>query len=168
MGLSRIGMDILWQGYGGLTVGDIMTKIRNLARVEDTPDYIVLHVGGNDLGTVKVGTLRNDIKLIVRMILNRFPNVRLVWSEILPRLNWRYAREPDAMERARKKLNSCIGAYMIRKGGHYLRYSDIDADYTCLKTDGVHLTEIGNDMFLNTLQGALELFVLYGIPKFPC
>lgn len=168
LGLSRIGMNILWQGYGGLTVGDIMTKVRNLARVEDPPNYIMLHVGGNDLGTAKVGDLRSDIKLIVRMILNRFPNVKIIWSEILPRINWRFAKNPEAIDKARKRLNSSIGAYVVRKGGHYLRYDDIQADYNYLRADGVHLSDMANDIFLNTLQGALELFVLYRIPKFPC
>jgi len=59
---SQVGLQLLWQGYGGMTTCDVMSKVRNLMRVENPPGYIVLHVEGNDLGYVKVGFLRNRIK----------------------------------------------------------------------------------------------------------
>jgi hypothetical protein len=62
--------------------------VRNLMRVENPPGYIVLHVGGNDLGYVKVGFLRNRIKNIIRKIRILLPNTRIIWSEILPRNQW--------------------------------------------------------------------------------
>jgi len=54
LGLSRVGLQLLWQGYGGMTTCDVMSKVGNLMRVENPPGYIVLHVEGNDLGYVKV------------------------------------------------------------------------------------------------------------------
>ena len=54
LGLSRVGLQLLWQGYGGMTTCDFMSKVKNLMRVENPPGYIFLHVGGNDLGYVKV------------------------------------------------------------------------------------------------------------------
>lgn len=167
LGLSRIGMELLWQGFGGLGTLDLMPKIRNLSKVEDSPDFIVIHVGGNDLGTVKVGFLRNRIKNIIRKILDMHPNVRIVWSAILPRFEWRYAHNCDAIETARLRINSSIGAFVIKMGGHYIKYTDIEMNKLLFKNDGVHLSETGTDIFLNTLQGSLELFVLYNIPVFP-
>lgn len=160
LGLARVGLQLLWQGYGGMTTCDVMVKIRNLIRVENSPGYLVLHIGGNDLGHVKVGFLRNRIKNIMRKIRALLPNTRIIWSEILPRNQWRYSQNHDAMNRARKRINSSIGAFVLKLGGYYVQYPDIALDVLFLKRDGVHLTDLGNEIFLNTLQGALESFVL--------
>jgi hypothetical protein len=37
-------------------------QIRMMKRFEDPPHFLILHVSGNDLGAVKVGFLRNNIK----------------------------------------------------------------------------------------------------------
>ena len=116
LGLSRVGLQLLWQGYGGMTTCDVMSKFRNLMRVENPPDYIVLHVGGNGLGYVKVGFLRNRIKNIIRKFRALLPNTRIIWSEILPRNQWRYSKNHAAMNRARKRINSSIGAFDLQLG----------------------------------------------------
>ena len=66
-------------------------------RVENPPGYIVLHVGGNGLGYVKVRFLRYRIKNIIRKIKALLPNTRIIWSEILHRNQWRYSQNHDAM-----------------------------------------------------------------------
>ena len=116
LGLSRVGLQLLWQGYGGMTTCDVMSKVRNLKRVENLPGYIVLHVGGNGLGYVKVGFLRNRIKNIIRKFRALLPNTRIIWSEILPRNQWRHSKNHAAMNRARKRINSSIGAFDLQLG----------------------------------------------------
>ena len=64
------------------------------------------------------------------------------------------------MNRARKRINSSIGAFVLQLRGNYVQYPDIALDVQFLKRDGVHLTDLGNEIFLNTLQGALESFML--------
>jgi lysophospholipase L1-like esterase len=137
-----------------------MSKVRNLMRIENPPGYIVFHVGGNDLEYVKVGFLRNRIKNIIRKIRALLPNTRIIWLEIPPRNQWGYSQNHDAMNRARKRINSSIGAFVLQLGGYYIQYPDIALDVQFLKRDVVHLTDLGNEIFLNTLQGALESFVL--------
>ena len=45
-------------------------------------------------------------------------------------------------------------------GGHYLRHSDLKiANYTWLQADGVHLSELGNELFLNQVAAGVEAFV---------
>jgi hypothetical protein len=44
-------------------------------------------------------------------------------------------------------------------GGGYIHYPDLKPNTTFLIPDGVHLTPLGNELFLNTIQGALEVFV---------
>ena len=45
---KRLGVSIWWQGRGGLTLRKLKNHIRLLMRLEDTPDYVVIHIWGND------------------------------------------------------------------------------------------------------------------------
>lgn len=85
----------------------------------------------------------------------------------MPRLTWRYSANIDAMDRSRQRINSSLASYIIRHGGHYIRYPDISPNSTFICQDGVHLTDIGNYIFLNTIQGALEAFLVYSPHTFP-
>jgi hypothetical protein len=84
----------------------------------------------------------------------------LIWSQILPRLNWRYSHNLAVMDKCRRRLNSPIGAHITRNGGCYICYPDFKATNQFISTDGVHLTKLGNAIFLNTIQGGLETFIL--------
>ena len=87
------------------------------------------------------------------------PQTGLIWSAILPRLTWKYSDNNDRMEKCRRRLNRSMGLHMVRHGGYYIKYPEIKADRRFLKTNGVHLTKIGNQVFLNILQGTIEQFV---------
>lgn len=50
---------------GGLRWCHVRRTIRTLLTFEDAPDLLVLHVGGNDLGLVKLGDLRYNISNIL-------------------------------------------------------------------------------------------------------
>lgn len=167
LGLSRIGIKIWWQGYSGMVVKNLESKIESMLKYEAPPNYIILHVGGNDLGKVKVGVLRNDLKGLISKLSSRMPSTKFVWSQILPRSDWRFSSNKVAMETARKRINSSIGAFVIGKGGHYIRYPDIVLNEIFFKVDGVHLTSLGNDIMLNTLQGAIESFIIKKSSTFP-
>lgn len=67
----------------------------------NSPDYIVLHLGGNDLGRRSLVDLRKLIVELFRTILSIFPSVKIVWSAVLPRSNWRYSDNNVAIDKAR-------------------------------------------------------------------
>ena len=75
----------------------------------------------------------------------------LIWSQILPRLNWRYSNNLAVMDKCRRRLNSSIGAHITRNGGCYIRYPDFKAIHQFISTDVI---------FLNTIQGGLESIIL--------
>lgn len=160
LGLSRLNVSIWWQGKRGRVTRQIKGKIRLMKKYEDPPQFIILHVAGNDLGCEKVGFLRNNLKNIIRWILIELPNTTIIWSQILPRLKWRYSDNQTAMHECRYRINNSIASFVTKLGGHYIRYPDIHRNYTFLKSDGVHLTPVGNDIFLNIMQGAIEYFML--------
>lgn len=136
-----------------------------MKKYENPPEFLIIHVGGNDLGDAKVGFLRNNLKNTLCWLRAELPNTHLVWSQILPRIKWRYSDNDSAMQASRRRINSTIAEFVTREGGYYIRYPDILANNNFIdKDDGVHLTPLGNQIFLNILQGAIEHFVCVNLP----
>jgi hypothetical protein len=54
---ERLGVDIIWQGRGGLKLDKMKCHILLLMTVADVPSYIVIHIGGNDIGVTRLGYL---------------------------------------------------------------------------------------------------------------
>jgi len=156
LSLQRLGVNIWWQGRGGLQLSRLRNHIRTLMKFEDPPNYIVVHIGGNDLGNISLGYLHYQLVQFMSWL-------SLIWSQILPRLKWRYSENTDIMDKCRRRLNSFIGAYMIRHGGCYFRYPDFKPTHEFISTDDVHLTKLGNSIFLNIIQGGLEAIISRGI-----
>ena len=90
LGLQRLNLQIWWQGRSGMVVNRLRDQIHTMLGFEDPPKFLILHVGGSDLGYKKVGHLRNEIKLVLRCISRKMPQTKIVWSQILPRFSWRY------------------------------------------------------------------------------
>ncbi|CAC5421762.1 unnamed protein product [Mytilus coruscus] len=150
-----------------MRLNDLLNRIKLMLRYEKPPTYLVLHIGGNDLGEIKTEVLRNRLKNYLKKVSELLLNTTLVWSQILSRLTWRYSADTEAMDRSRQRINSSLASYIIRQGGHYIRYPDISPNSTFICQDSVHLTDIGNFIFLNTIQGAIEAFLVYSSHTFP-
>ncbi|KAL4239302.1 hypothetical protein ACF0H5_000119 [Mactra antiquata] len=160
---NEIGIDlglkdrtVWWQGYSGLSLLSLQNKIQTLFKVGETPSCIILHCGGNDIGKTSLYRIRTLISLIFEKIINLLPNVTIIWSEILPRQNWRYSNNNKSMERCRKRINSYAGKLAITKNGRYLRHSFMCINISkFLKTDGVHLNDNGNKLLLQQFKKAV-------------
>ena len=127
--------------------------------LEDIPAYIVVHIGGNDLGETRLGLLHYKLKRFMMWLSHKMPLTQLIYSQILPRTYWRYSSDNNKIDKCRRRLNSSIGSLMVKNGGYYIHYPDIRKTAQFISADGVHLTALGNGIFLNTLQGALEKFI---------
>lgn len=168
LGLSTYNISLWWQGYGGLQLSQLRRKIKWISLFESSPDFIVLHCGGNDLGTLSLTELRWVIRTAVAYLVTNFPMARLIWSQILPRLSWRHSENHKAMDRARIRLNSYAAKQIINMGGAYIRHPDIQMQVPALfRNDGVHLSDVGNCVFLNTIQGGLEKIIWEGETVYP-
>jgi hypothetical protein len=100
--------------------------------------------------------MRFTITILSRML----PGCSVIWSSIFPRRSWRYSNNDHPMEITRKRINRGIRSYILKYGGYVVRYPDFDDRHLGLFSDnGVHLSFIGNDIFLNQLQSAFEPFI---------
>ena len=121
------------------------------------PDILVVHLGGNDLPRLPGKALILDILRDLSRLHNLYPAMRIIWSTIIPRLNWRGARQVDKVNKARRQVNKeiCRG---VSKGGlgsviNHCRIQISNVDY--FREDGVHLSEAGLDIFLDDIRGCL-------------
>lgn len=164
LGLPNV--DILWQGYSGLNLLDVISKLRYLKRVGEKPNVILLHCGGNSIGLTPCKHLRWLLKQIVKFIIENF-EARIIWSEILPRNSWRYSHNVEKMNRTVRRLNSFAGKHIIENNGFYIRHPDLQQVTSSLyKDDGVHLKFLGNCIFLCQISSALEKFIIGGCAYF--
>jgi hypothetical protein len=66
------------------------------------------------------------------------------------------------MERTRKRLNRGLRTYLLQNNSYAIAHPYFDDSYSALyDDDGVHLSFIGKDIFINTIQEALFQFLRY-------
>ena len=95
------------------------------------------------------------------MINKLCPGSNIVFSNILSRKEWRYSTNHRAMEDIRKGLNRGIRSCLLQHNGCYIHHEDLDDCHDALYAhDGVHLSFLGQDIFINVLQGGIEHFIL--------
>ena len=155
---------ILWLGKGGMHWCELLPKFQCTMLFNPQPTMIVIHVGGNDIVATKQARLIKDIKRDINYLASVFPCVKIVWSDILPRKFWRgIENTPDNLikiNEKRKRINRA-DRQVVRELIHGKAIiHEIDTITSGLfKPDGVHLTLIGNAIFLNTFKEALSLFL---------
>lgn len=168
LGLEQHGVSVWWQGRSGLSATRLKSTFNLMRSLEDDPSILVIHCGANDLGMVPLKKLRNYLRTSLAYIHNNIPRALLVWSQLLPRFHWRYSNNNKAMKEGLVRLNSCLSTYVLSLGGGYIKYPEIVLSSPELfASDGVHLSTLGTDIFLNTLQGGLETFITSASSVFP-
>ncbi|XP_044158603.1 uncharacterized protein LOC122944427 isoform X2 [Bufo gargarizans] len=162
-------VEVHWRGLRGLRWSQVLPEVVEIGRRSVGPVILVLHAGGNDLCSQRM----LELMALMRSDLERFPaffpELVVVWSEVVPRVVWHGARDGEAMERCRRTLNARMSRFVRSKGGVVVRHWQLEGDNSSLmRPDGVHLTEIGLDIFLSGLQDGIEqAFSLLGGGRSP-
>ncbi|XP_077148219.1 uncharacterized protein LOC143808926 [Ranitomeya variabilis] len=157
LGMARNGAVIRWLGYRGLTWGRVLHEFFRAVNLYGVPDILVLHAGGNDLGAISGKGLSAKIRTDIRQLGLAFPNLRLVWSDMVPRKNWRGARSVKKINKARITVNKEVSKFVSRNGGVTIRHAGLDStegDYWL--GDGVHLNTAGTDLWIEGLLGGMR------------
>lgn len=70
------------------------------------------------------------------------------------------------MEKARKRVNLAVKNIVLGVGGYVIKHNNMRArDINLFRNDGTHLSDIGINVYLNTIQGALESFLSSSGPR---
>ncbi|KAM4021087.1 uncharacterized protein ACNLHF_001246 [Anomaloglossus baeobatrachus] len=163
--LGFVNAEVNWRGIRGLTWSQVLPEVVNISRTAVGPVVLVLHAGGNDLCSIQMTELLTLMRADIDKFSAFFSQVLIVWSEIVPRVVWRGARDWAGMERTRRTINHCISRFVHFKGGVIVRHRQLEGtNARLMRPDGVHLNDIGLDIFLSGLQDGIEeaLFVLGG------
>lgn len=167
LSLSRLGVSVWWQGYSGLGLHGLLKKIAYLTKFAAAPHFIIIHCGGNDIGKIPLWELRTFLQEVFSGLVKLLPQARIIWSQILPRKTWRYSVDNVAMRKCRVRINSAAAKLVLHYEGAYFRHPDITDSPSLFANDGVHLSVIGNNIFLNTIQAGLEHLLMGGGPVYP-
>ena len=146
----------------GMRWENLLPLIQGLFNCYGYPYAVLIHCGGNDIGNHKspCGLLVYEMKVTFATLLFQIlPGCSIIFSSILPRLSWRFSSSIIKMERTRKRINRFIRSHLLKRNCYIIKHPDFDDMLPALFAgDQVHLSYIGNDIFINTLQGALETF----------
>ncbi|XP_061495666.1 uncharacterized protein LOC133390651 [Rhineura floridana] len=162
---SQLGLShwatVQWLGRRGMHWEGLLPTLFQQDVVRTTPHVVVIHLGGNDLGLLQGKALRVQACKDMQVIRQRWPSVRLLWSDLLPRRVWRGVWNPWALDRARKKVNRHIRLALLGHGDLAIPHPHIQhSEVELYRADGVHLSDAGNDFFLKDLQRCLREVLL--------
>jgi hypothetical protein len=131
-------------------------------RKSPPPSFIIIQLGSNDLGLTKSWQLFTDIECDLLRLRTLLPDVRIIWSDMLQRRYWHNATDGKAMERVRKRVNFLVRNLVLSFGGCVIHHCNIRArEINLFRCDGTHLSNLGIDIYLNNIQGALERFLSF-------
>ena len=168
LGLGPYGASVWWQGQSGMRCHHLLQKLQLLLSIEDPPQILILHVGGNDINQVPSVVLRHRIVKLMHDIRKLIPQVMIVWSQILPRLAWRGEVTHKAVNKIRVRINSKVATEVLKINGAYLRYPElVETKAGLFCCDGTHLSDKGNQLFLDTMTKGLQLFLTSNERIFP-
>lgn len=154
-----------WRGLRGLRWAQVLSETIEISRVSPAPVILVIHAGGNDLCFIRLAELLTLMRADIDRFMGYFSEIVLVWSEVIPRVTWQGAHDAGAVERARRTLNTRMACFVRSRAGVVIRHRQLEGDNRRLmRADGVHLNNIGLDIFLSGLQDGVEqaLFLLGG------
>lgn len=153
-------MNVQWHGFSGMRWQQLEARVQRLLQQTPPPEYLIIHLGSNDLTSIKCKSLISDIECSILRFRALLPDTVLVWSDMLQRCYWHGALKPIKIEKARKRLNGATRKIFLQAGGKVISHPTITVKEASLfRNDGVHLSVDGNRIFLNDIQGGMETFI---------
>lgn len=113
------------------------------------PVILVIHEGGNELCFLKMAELRlmqSDLDCLPAF----FPQLIVVWSEIVPKVVWQGVRDASAIGKAHRTLNARLSRFNHSRSSVVVHHRQLGGDNSSLmRPNNVHLNDIGLDIFLS-------------------
>ena len=119
---------------------------------------LLIPLWGNNIGNTNTGHLCRIMKRDLCYISQLLPDCIIVWSDILPRFDWRHTstasvEQLDKYKRINRRGRKVLCSFC---NGRYLSHDISKTSSDLFRDDGVHLFNLGNDIVLNTLHGAID------------
>ena len=170
LGLEHHQIQLTWKGVRGAKLEDFPQLLSSYVnRGRAAPHMIIIHMGTNDFIHTPLARMfalvQNAMSACVRLL----PHTHLVWSDIVQRPFYFMARDQGEARRCRRQVNRYATNHFMARGGYAIHHELIDGDnHNLFHYDCLHLSDLGTDLFLNNLKGALESFSLdHNLHEFP-
>lgn len=168
LGLQRRNVTIKWFGTPGMRWEQLTNFVEKKLADSPPPNYMVIHLGSNDLTNLKTKDLICNIECSILRLRTLYPQIKLIWSDILQRCYWHGALSQVNVEGTRKRINRAAKSIMLKENGCIIRHNSITVkEISLFRHDGVHLTNSGNAIFINDVQGGVESCIFNGTRIFP-
>ena len=162
LGLDKKGYNVLWIGQPGMKWEVVEHLTNTMINCRGFPSVLLIHCGGNDIVENTNVELLCKIRHTISYLRFMMPYTLLIWSFILPRLEWRNEESHAKIDKARRRINRGVRSFIVKLGGKVIQHLDFDDHHKSLfHEDKVHLSFIGSDIFINSIQSGLELFLTH-------
>lgn len=142
---------------------DLFFYLSTLFHSWPSPFILIFHLGGNDVGTMKMLDLMFLIKRDLHRLKLYFPNTCIIFSEMVSRLHWLYSPGRKSLEKIKKRVNHSIEKFMPLLGGFSFYHVDLEGGFPGLyRQDGIHLSDVGLEIFNLGLQNLIERAAVLG------
>ena len=154
----KLTASIAWWGVGGLTWSGLRRSVESQVLLCCPPKIIALNLGGNDITRAPCTAITNKISKEIRYLRAAFPLATIIWIDIIDRINWRTNQFSRTVINAkRKRLNRHGRSWVKSTGPSDVLSIDIDASTPGFYlADGVHLSEVGLEFYLDALKDVLN------------
>lgn len=163
LSLPTDSVTIYWKGSRGLRWSQLAFHLSQLCSYWPTPSVIIIHAGGNDIGHIKSIELMFAMKRDFQSFKLSFPHCVCVFSESVPRLLWFSSPQLKPLEKVRRCINRFLETCMPSIGGFSYRHIDLEGGMPGLyRSDSIHLSDVGLDLFNLGLQSCVEMATAVG------
>ena len=155
---------VIWDGRSGMKVKELHSAIQHGILKGYKPKIIIVHLGGNDITSSNTCQIISVLTKSLEYLFSVFSNSMIVWTNILPRLRWRNTPNTPAsaktMDLKRKRINRKMRQITLQHElGRTLNHQAINRDTPGFyHSDGVHLSDVGIEMYLLSLEQSISSF----------
>ena len=153
-----------WNGWRGMLWDVFLQAVSHGPHVSPS-DIFVMYLGGNDLAKCSGKALLIAIIQDLNLLKAEHPGMSILWSTMIPRMSWRADCSPQCVNKAHRQVNREVCHAVCKGLGTVIGHLDIHLDQLELfRSNGVHLLDLGMDLFLQDLQRGLCV-VLYEVGR---
>ena len=115
------------------------------------PGTVIIHAGANDIGNLKGHQWKQKIEEIAKNLKSRYPRVLFVWSDMVPRLDYRNHNTKQA-EKKRRRYQRVAREAFLKEGGTWVTHPIMQIDRSLLCWDEVHHNDEGHNQLLRDFE----------------
>ena len=151
---------VTWYGVRGAKIQGLFHRIQKYIGRNRFPTTIVIALGTNNIFKDPLTKIIDMLKTELKSIRELLPHTRLIWSDVLPRRKYDGEHRKNAGKRCTIDINTNARRFLSKKhSAHAIWQSHIfNPKREELFFDNVHLSEAGQQAFIEHLERALVYF----------